>query len=128
MNKDEELLDIDLFSDIFGEETEESSLLEDSFDDLFGNSEFGEELEESFDSEESFSDLFGDKEFEENSSASNYKEWLETEDNPQLINIKYENPNDAIYFRDPIFDYSKDYSDLKFIFERFRSDLLEGEL
>lgn len=131
----------DIGNTLLGDEVlEDASLLEDTsedifkdiFKDIFGD-EFGDELGNELDGDfaEGFDDLFGEEglRYEElDLNRSNMSDWLEPKGNPQLINIDYKNPNDRIYFRDLNFDYSGDYSDLKFIFERFRSDLLEGEI
>ena len=123
------------FSDLFGEEEFSSSEDDDNFD-IFGDEEFGDDLNssvEDFDvfGDEEFSgfDVFDEKEFlsEEVQSKSNMSEWLKCDGNPELINLNVTNPNNTIFFRDTSFDYNKDYSDIRMIFERFRQDLMEGE-
>lgn len=125
------------FSDLFGEEEFSSQEGDDNFD-IFGDEEFGDDLNSSV---EDF-DVFGDEEFEfsdfdvfdgeefigeEAQSKSNMSEWLKRDGNPELINLNVTNPNNTIFFRDTSFDYDKDYSDIRMIFERFRQDLMEGE-
>ena len=123
-------------------ETEDSLLneqidrdLKDSFD-LFGDEEFEEEVNESFGC-----DLFGDEELfgdddlsgdeleivKPEGSPSNMEDWLSSDGNPELINMGDKNPHNAIFFRSPDFDYNMDYNNIRFIFERFRSELLKGE-
>lgn len=143
MNKDFE------FSNIFGDDKgdKESDVFEsDGFDvfgsessDIFGDSSFDALEDDGFDAfgndsfdvfgEDSF-DVFGEDSFESldiQEQNSNMKEWLTTSENPELINMGVINPNNSIFFKDNSFDYSQDYSDLRFIYERFRQDLVKGE-
>lgn len=116
MNEDD-----DLFAELFGEDSE-------STEDIFGEL-FGEE-------DEIFSELFGEeKELVTNVDyISNLKEWKSMiakpskENNPELINMNLSNPGYRVFYAQPGFDYSKDYSDLTEIFERFKKDLLKGEI
>lgn len=116
MNEDD-----DLFAELFGEDSEST---EDIFGELFGEGE-----------EEVFSELFGDEELVINVDyISNFKEWKSMianpskESNPELINMNLSNPGYRVFYAQPGFDYSKDYSDLTEIFERFKKDLLKGEI
>lgn len=130
---DEESSTLDMFEsdgfDVFGSEVsdifENSSLnvSEDDGFDVFGDDSFDVFGDESF-------DVFGDESFEVGNikeQHSNMKEWLTANENPELINMGVTNPNDSIFFKDNSFDYSQDYSDLRFIYERFRQDLVKGE-
>lgn len=143
MNKDFE------FSNIFGDDKgdKKSAVFEeDGFDafgsessDIFGDSSFDALEDDGFDAfgEDSFDvfgedsfDVFGDSSFESmniKKQNSNMEEWLTTSENPELINMGVINPNNSIFFKDNSFDYSQDYSDLRFIYERFRQDLVKGE-
>ena len=115
MNEDD-----DLFAELFGEDSE-------STEDIFGEL-FGEE-------EEVFSELFGEEEpVTDVGYISNFKEWKSMidnpskENNPELINMNLSNPGYRVFYAQPGFDYSRDYSDLTEIFERFKKDLLKGEM
>ena len=143
MNKDFE------FSNIFGDDKgdKKSAVFEeDGFDafgiessDIFGDSSFDALEDNGFDAfgEDSFDvfgndsfDVFGDESFESSDieeTNSNMEEWLTIRENPELINMGVINPNNSIFFKDNSFDYSQDYSDLRFIYERFRQDLVKGE-
>lgn len=119
--------------DLFGDEVFEEDIkgAEESFD-LFGDEVF-EEDNNSFSDDLFGDDLFGEEEFDNfevsklKNSQSNMKDWLSCNGNPELINMEDRNPNNTIFFRSSDFDYEKDYSDIRFIFERFRSELLKGE-
>lgn len=116
------------FDDIFGceefEVNEDNISEEDCFADIFGEESLGDDI---FGEEVFGEDIFGEEVFEEEVLVSNMYDWLNTDDNPELINLNCKNPNTQIYFKDPNFNYSADYSNLRFIFEKFRSDLVEGE-
>lgn len=104
-DNEEELNNEEEFRDLFGDENfAGDELLVDGLDDLFGNGE-----------------LYS-------SNSSNFEEWLNCDGNPELINLEVTNPNDRIFFRVPNFDYDGSYDDLRFIFERFRAELLNDEL
>lgn len=116
-------------SDIFGDSSFDA--LEDDGFDEFGEDSFDVFGNDSFDvfGEDSF-DVFGDESFESSDieeTNSNMEEWLTIRENPELINMGVINPNNSIFFKDNSFDYSQDYSDLRFIYERFRQDLVKGE-
>lgn len=121
------------FDDIFGceefEVNEDNISEEDCFADIFGEESLGDDIfgEEVFGEDIFGEDIFGEEVFEEEVLVSNMHDWLNTDDNPELINLNCKNPNTQIYFKDPNFNYSADYSNLRFIFEKFRSDLVEGE-
>lgn len=101
----------DIFGELFGEE---SSIQDEVFCELFGE-----------DIEEPVADV---------DYISNFKEWKlmienpNKENNPELINVNLSNPGYRVFYAQPGFDYNKDYSELTEIFERFKKDLLKGEM
>ena len=123
-DNEEELNNEEEFRDLFGDKNfAGDELLVDGLDDLFGDENFaGDEL-----LSDELDDLFGNGELY-SSNSSNFEEWLNCDGNPELINLEVTNPNDRIFFRVPNFDYDGSYDDLRFIFERFRAELLNDEL
>lgn len=111
-----------MFRELFGEDSEST---EDIFEELFGEGV-----------EEGFSELFGEEEepVARIEYVSNLEEWKamvanpSKENNPELVNMNLSNPGYRVFYAQPGFDYSKDYSDLTEIFERFKKDLLKGEM